>query len=153
MATAQNNAPTPAAPAPASLTFGTDNPSPEVLYIRDYQATAKICSQAMAKFDVLAGDLPTATGRADARARSMQADQELQLVRELHDTVVDGNMTIHPPSVPQVAATLKLADDLTKLSAQEENFNAIVDIFVKAGTAFNGIHEKPLPAKPAAVTV
>lgn len=153
MAHAKKNVPKPAASAPASLMFSADNPSPEVLYIRDYQATAKICSQAMAKFDVLASDLPTAAGRADARARSMQADQELQLVRELHDTVVDGKMAINPPSDTQVAATLKLADDLAKISAQAANFNAIVDIFVKAGTAFNAIHGKPLPTKPAAVTV
>ena len=149
MATVQNNAATAIA---TPLTFSIDNPSPEVLYIRDYKATAKICSQAMAKFDVLAGDLPTAAGRADARARSMQADQELQLVRELHDAVVDGNMAIQPPTEAQVAITLKLADDLSKISAEEARFSAIVDIFVKAGTAFNAIHGKQLPKKPAAVT-
>lgn len=137
----------------ATMKFSTDAPSPEVRYIRNYKATARICAQAMAKFDVLAGDLPTAAGRADARARSMQADQELQVVRELHDTVVDGNMAINPPSALQVAATLKLMDDLAKLSAQEENFPAIVDIFVKAGTAFNAVHGKQLPTKPAAMQV
>lgn len=137
----------------ATLKFSTDAPSPEVRYIRNYKATARICAQAKAKFGVLAGDLPTAAGRADARARSMQADQELQVVRELHDTVVDGDMAINPPSAPQVAATLKLMDDLAKLSAQEANFLAIVDIFVEAGTAFNAIHGKQLPKKPAAMQV
>lgn len=153
MTTAKRSAPIAAAAASSALTFSADNTSPEMRYIRNYRATAKICAQAMAKFDVLAGDRPTVAGRADARARSMQADQELQLVRELHDTVVDGHMTIHPPSAQQVADTLQLADQLAQLSAQESHFDGIVHIFVKAATAFNAIHGMPLPDKPKSVGV
>jgi hypothetical protein len=135
------------------LTFGDDNPSPEVLYMRVYRATARICAQAMAKFDVLAVDWPTAAGRADARARSLQADQELELARSLHDTVVDGHMTIHPPTAQQVATTLKLADDLAKISAEVKNFSTIVSILVKAVDAFNAIHGKPPAGKPVVPAV
>jgi hypothetical protein len=149
MAKAKNDNPPPVPPPPATLTFGDDNPSPEVLYIRAFRATAKICAQAMAMFKVLAEDATTAAARADARARRMQAEQELELVRALHDTVVDGDMTIHPPTAQQVAATLQLADDLAKISAEVKNFSAIVQIFEDVGTAFNAIHGKPLPAKPA----
>ncbi|CAG9932718.1 hypothetical protein [Candidatus Nitrotoga arctica] len=153
MVTDNKNSPIPAAPEPVFLAFSTDGASPEELYFRAFLATVKICSRAKAKFNVLAVDRLTSAGRADARARSMQAVQELHLVEELSGAVTDGKMAINPPSAIQVANTESLADDLAKLSAQEANFNAIVNIFVEAGTAFNVIHGKPLPRKPTSITV
>lgn len=156
MSNTQNNVATSTTTPPPSarMDFDTDNLSPEALYIRDYQATVKICAQAMAKFDVLAADSLTAADRADARARSMQADQQLQLIQELHDAVVDGSMTIEPPTTDQVDATLALADQLAKISAQEANFGVIVNIFEEALSEFNQIHgNQQLAAVPNPATV
>jgi hypothetical protein len=120
--------------------------SPEMRYVRAYNATVKSLTQAAALFDVISQDGPTAAIRNDARARSTEALLDLELIKDQHDAVMVGDAGINPPSAEQVQRTIAIATELAEITAAEMRFTAILNLFTEAVDAINKIHAAGAPA-------
>jgi hypothetical protein len=114
--------------------------TPEMRYVRAYNATVHSLTTAAAKFDVISQDGETAAVRNEARAKSLEALLELQLAKDQHDAIMLGQTSINPPSAEQVAHTIAIAAALAEIAASEKKFAAILGLFKAAVDAIGEIH-------------
>jgi hypothetical protein len=123
-----------------------DPDTPQMRYVRAFNATVDVLTRAAALFDVISQDGSTASLRNDARAKSTEALLDLELVRDQHDAVMAGNAAINAPSPAQVQRTIDIATELAQTTASEKKFAAILKLFTQAVDAINAIHGAGAPA-------
>ena len=120
--------------------------TPEMHYVRAYNATVDALTRAAALFHLISQDGLTTAIRNEARAKSMEALLELELIKDQHDAVMAGQAGINPPSAAQVQRTIVIAQELAAITAAEKKFAAILNFFTEAVNAINATHAAGAPA-------
>lgn len=115
--------------------------TPEMNYVKVYNACIDVLIKAGAKFDVIAHDASTQAMRDDARAQSLTMLQELQLAKDRHSAWLDGTGPgIRAPDRDEVSEARGLVDDLAQVLAQEARFGALVDTATEAVDLLHHMH-------------
>lgn len=115
-------------------------PNEALHYLQDYFATVDLIGDALGKFELLASDAQTASNRSLYRAKALEAQRDLELLKNMRRAFLNEQAGINPPSEAAVKNAEKLAQDLAKILVQEANAKAIIDIASKGMDAFSQIH-------------
>jgi hypothetical protein len=111
-----------------------------LLYLQDYFATVDLISEALSKYQILATDAQTASSRSFFRARALEADRDLELLKNQRRAFLREESAINPPTEDAVEEAEKRARDLAAILAKEKNSQIILDLASKGLAAFNEIH-------------
>lgn len=115
-------------------------PEEALLYLQDYFAAVDLVGEALGKYELLASDAQTASARSHYRAKSLEAQRDLELLKNKRRAFLNEEGGINPPSKTTVQAAVKLAEDLAKILAKEANASAIIELAAKGLDAFNKVH-------------
>lgn len=115
-------------------------PDEQRLYLEDYFATDHLLTTAIAKFETLIDDATTAAERSRYRAQALDAQRQVELLRNKLRAFLDDQAPINPPSMATVEKAKKLAEELAKTGAKEAQGEAIIAMVVSGLDAFNKIH-------------
>jgi hypothetical protein len=108
-----------------------------VLYLQDYFATVDLVSDALSKFESLASGASTAETRSMFRARALEAERDLELLKNKRRAFLNGQAAIEPPSPQIVTEAENRARELGAIMAKESKAKAIFDLAAKGLDAFN----------------
>jgi hypothetical protein len=115
--------------------------TPEMKYVKAYNACIDVLIKAGVKFDVIAHDASAQVMRDKARARSLDMDRELQLAKDRHSAWLDGTgPAISAPDADKVARAKELAEEVSTILAQEQEFSALVDTATEAIDMLHQMH-------------
>lgn len=115
-------------------------PDEALRYLQDYFATVDLIGEALGKYELLATDASSASARSLYRAKSLEAQRDLELLKNKRRAFLNEEAGINPPSDAAVKKAEKLAQYLATILASEANASAIIDIATKGMDAFNKIH-------------
>lgn len=110
-----------------------------LLYLQDYFATVDLISEALSKYQILTTDAQTASSRSFFRARALEAERDLELLKNRRRAFLREESAINPPTDEAVKEAEKRASDLAAILAKEKNAQAILDLASKGLAAFNKI--------------
>ncbi len=108
-------------------------------FLRLYFATVDLLIDAQEKYQRLAKESTTTSGRSEFRARALEAERDLELMKNQRRAFMNNQLAINPPSAEVVQKTKELAEELTKIMAKEAKAAAIIDIAVQGLNAFNQV--------------
>ncbi len=115
-------------------------PEEALRYLQQYFATVDLITEALGKYETLATDAVTASGRSAFRAQALEAQRDLELLKNKRRAFLADEGAIKPPS----EATVKDAEDrataLAKILADEAHATAVITLATKGLDAFNKIH-------------
>lgn len=128
-----------------------DNCTPDeaILYLQDYFATVDLVSDALSKYESLASDASTAETRSIFRARALEAERDLELLKNKRRAFLNGQGAIEPPSAQTVTEAENRAKELSAIMAKAAKAKAIFDLTAKGLDAFNKL-SATVTGKPAA---
>ena len=109
-------------------------------YLSDYFATVDLITEALGKFEVLATDATTASTRSEFRAKALEAQRDLELLKNQRRAFLADEAAIKPPSQKVVDAAVARAKELAEIVADEAKATAIIGLITKGLSAFNQIH-------------
>ena len=120
-----------------------DDCSPEeaLRFIQLYFATVDVLNEALEKYKRLATESTTTSSRSEYRALALEAERDLELLKNQRRAFLDGNKGIDPPSQATVDATKALAARLAKIIAKDAKADAIIAIARQGLEAFNKVTE------------
>lgn len=102
-----------------------------------YFATVDVLTEAHEKFRRLSEEATTTSGRSEFRARALEAERDLELLKNQRRAFLDGKLAINPPSADVVAGSKTLATDLAKIVAKNAKANVIIALATQGLDAFN----------------
>ncbi|HET9645572.1 MAG TPA: hypothetical protein VFP68_19945 [Burkholderiaceae bacterium] len=108
-------------------------------YLQDYFATVDLISEALGKYDVLATDAQTAASRSLFRAKALEAQRDLELLKNKRRAFLNEEAAIRPPSETTLKEAEARATELAAILAKEANAEAIINLATKGLDAFNKI--------------
>jgi hypothetical protein len=108
-------------------------------FIKLYFATVELLLDAMDKYQRLSVESTSSSSRSRFRALALEAERDLELLKNHRRAFIDAGMPIKPPSTQAVNKTKKLAADLAKIVAKDAQANAIIAIATKGLDAFNKV--------------
>lgn len=114
-------------------------PEEALRYISMYFATVDLVSEALGKFQTLALDATTVSQRSLYRAKALEAERDLELLKNQRRAFLQEEAAIRPPSEAVVAESEKRAEELARVAAKEGKASAIVDLLATGVTAFDGL--------------
>lgn len=114
-------------------------PDEALRYVQDYFATVDLIAEALGKYEVLATDAQTASSRSIFRAKALEAQRDLELLKNRRRAFLNDEAAINPPSEETVQQAEQRAKDLAAVLANEANAAAILDLATKGISAFNRI--------------
>lgn len=109
-------------------------------YVQDYFATVDLIGEALGKYEVLATDAQTASARSLYRAKALEAQRDLELLKNKRRAFLNEESAIEPPTEATVKEAEKCAQALAAILASEANAAAIIDLATKGFSVFNKIH-------------
>ena len=110
------------------------------LYMDDYFATDHLLTTAIGKFETLTDDATIAAERNPYRAQAIEAERQVELLRNKLRAFLDNEAAINPPSMETVEKAKRLAEKLGKTAAKEAKGEAIIAMVANGLDAFNKIH-------------
>jgi len=111
-----------------------------VLYLKDYFATVDIINEALGKYETLAVNATTVADRSNFRALALEADRDLELLKNRRLAFLAGDAKVQPPTQAQVDKAQALSEQLAKIAAKEAQAKAIIKIATDGLNAFNKLH-------------
>src|ERR1700738_3650597 len=111
-----------------------------VRYLKEYFATVDIVNEALGKYDTLATNAITVADRSRFRALALEADRDLELLKNQRLAFLTQDATVQPPSQAEVDKAQGLADELAALVAEESQAKAIIKIATDGLNAFNQLN-------------
>ena len=115
-------------------------PEETVRYFKDYFATVDIINEALGKYETLAVNATTVAERSNFRALALEADRDLELLKNRRLAFLTGGAEVSPPSQAQVEKAQELSEKVAKLAAKEAQAKAIIKIATDGLNAFNKLH-------------
>jgi hypothetical protein len=109
-------------------------------YLQHYFATVDLIAEALGKYEVLATDASTAAARSSFRAQALEAERDLELLKNQRRAFLAEEAAIKPPSDAAVATAEERTASLAEILAKEANSAAIIALATKGLAAFNKIH-------------
>jgi hypothetical protein len=109
-------------------------------YLQQYFATVDLIAEALGKYEVLATDAPSAAQRSEFRAKALEAQRDLELLKNQRRAFLADEAAIKPPSEATVDEAEKRTAALAQILAKEANASAIIGLATKGLAAFNKIH-------------
>jgi hypothetical protein len=104
-----------------------------------YFATVDVLTEAQDKFRRLSVESTTTSGRSQFRARALEAERDLELLKNQRRAFMDSKLAINPPSADVVARSKTLAAALAKVVAKDAKANDIIDLARQGLDAFNQV--------------
>lgn len=118
-----------------------DRCSPEeiVAYTDAYFAAVDLVNEALFKFDLLARLADNAEDRSFFRAKSLEAQRDVELLKNQRRAFNVGDGAINPPSMNEVDAAQRRTAALSAVQADEAHAKTILALFDEGLKAFNAI--------------
>ncbi len=101
-------------------------PEEALRYLSVYFATVDLVSEALGKFQILAADATTVSQRSLYRAKALEAERDLELLKNQRRAFLQEEAAIRPPSEAVVAESEKRAGALAKMAAKEIRIGQVV---------------------------
>jgi len=108
-------------------------------FFQIYFATVDVLTEAQEKFRRLSVESTTTSGRSEFRARALEAERDLELLKNQRRAFMANQLAINPPSAEVVASIKALAADLAKIVAKGAKANAIISLAKQGLDAFNKV--------------
>lgn len=109
-------------------------------YVQQYFATVDLIAEALGKYEILATDALSAAARSTFRARALEAQRDLELLKNQRRAFLADQAAIKPPSAATVAEAEQRTAALAQILAKEANASSIITTATKGLAAFNKIH-------------
>ena len=109
-------------PAEASVDFrkrSACTPEEALRYLSVYFATVDLVSEALGKFQILAADATTVSQRSLYRAKALETERDLELLKNQRRAFLQEEAAIRPPSEAVVTESEKRAQALAHVVAKE----------------------------------
>lgn len=113
-------------------------PEEALRYLSMYFATVDLVSEALGKFQTLAADASTVSQRSLYRAKALEAERDLELLKNQRRAFLQEEAAIRPPSQAMVAESEKRAQSLANTAAKESKAQAIIRLL---GSGIQALHE------------
>ena len=114
-------------------------PEEALRYISMYFATVDLVSEALGKFQTLATDATTVSQRSLYRAKALEAERDLELLKNQRRAFLQEEAAIRPPSEAVVAESESRAQALALVTASEGKFNSILKTLAEGLRVFEGV--------------
>lgn len=108
-------------------------------FIHLYFATVDVLIEALEKYNRLAIESTTSSGRSQYRALALETERDLELLKNQRRAFLSNDKAINPPSKETVEASKLLAANLAKIVAKDAKANAIIALATQALDAFNKV--------------
>ena len=112
------------------------SPDEALLYLDVYFATNDLLTTALAKYERLIIEAKSSADRSLYRAEALNAERELELLRNKRRSFLADEASIKPPSQQTVDKAVALAKTLAETAATQAQGQAIIDIVAKGLDAF-----------------
>lgn len=109
-------------------------------YLQVYFATVDLVSEALGKFQVLATDATTVNQRSLYRAKVLEAERDLELLKNQRRAFLQDEAAILPPSESVVMEAEAHAHRLARLAAKEAKASQLMSLLNQGLAAFNSLH-------------
>jgi hypothetical protein len=110
-------------------------------YFTMYFDTVDLLTDAKYKYAQLEKVAASVSKASDYRALALEAERNLELLKNRRRKFMENRLPINPPDQPLVDKTKELAAALASLLAKEAQASAIIDIAIKGLDAFNKVSE------------
>jgi hypothetical protein len=118
-------------------------PQEALLYIQFYFATVDSLNRALSKFETLERNAVTIAAASKFRALALEADRDLELLKNQRIAFLAGKASISPPTQEQVDDAIALSERIAKLAATAKQADAIIEIAAGVLNAFNELSAPP----------
>lgn len=115
------------------------SPDEIVRYTDDYFATMDSANEAAFKFDILAKLANSPSDRSLYRAKALEAQRDVEMLRNQRRAFNAGNGAINPPSDEEVATAVERSKKLADTQAEIASADAILKLFNDTMAAFGKI--------------
>jgi hypothetical protein len=115
-------------------------PEEALRYLSVYFATVDLVSEALGKFQILATDATTVSQRSLYRAKALEAERDLELLKNQRRAFLQEEAAIRPPSEAVLAESEKRAQALAKVVAKEAKTSSVLKLLQEGLCAFNHLH-------------
>lgn len=109
-------------------------------YMRVYHATVNVLANAVVVFDARAKTDPDEGQRALARAQSLEATRDLELLSSELMAFLNGEAPVRAPSAQELAAAQVMAQKVADLQAAQAKVEAIVGVVAEALQVFKALN-------------
>ncbi len=116
-------------------------PEEALRYISMYFATVDLVSEALGKFQTLATDATTVSQRSLYRAKALEAERDLELLKNQRRAFLQEEAAIRPPSEAVVAESEGRAQALAVVAAKESMAGAVLVLLDAGLLAFCNVHD------------
>lgn len=111
-------------------------PEEALLYLSVYFATVDLVSEALGKFQILAADATTVSQRSLYRAKALEAERDLELLKNQRRAFLQEEAAIRPPSDRLVTESERRALALAQVMATEAKFGSMIKLLEDGTRAF-----------------
>lgn len=115
-------------------------PEEALRYISMYFATVDLVSEALGKFQTLALDANTVSQRSLYRAKALEAERDLELLKNQRRAFLQEEAAIRPPSEAVVAESEGRAQALAKVATKEAKAASLIQLLTDGLAAFDKLH-------------
>lgn len=112
------------------------SPAEALLYLDVYFATNDLLTTALAKYERLIIDATSSADRSLYRAEALQAERELEMLRNKRRSFLADEASIKPPSKATVDKAVALAQKLAETAAKQAQGAAVIEMVAKGLEAF-----------------
>lgn len=116
-------------------------PEEALRYLQVYFATVDLVSEALGKFQILASDATTVSQRSLYRAKALEAERDLELLKNQRRAFLQEESAIRPPSEAVVLESEERAQALAKVVARESKINQMLGLLTEGIEAFNRLQK------------
>jgi len=102
-------------------------------------ATVDTLTEAQEKFRRLSVEAATPSARSDFRARALEAERALELLKNQRRAFLDNTLAIRPPSAAVVARSQALAAELARTAARQNKASTLIALAQQALQAFAAV--------------
>lgn len=106
-------------------------------YLSVYFATVDLVSEALGKFQILAADATTVSQRSLYRAKALEAERDLELLKNQRRAFLQEEAAIRPPSEAVVAESEGRAQALARVVAKEAKAAVVLKLLTEGVDAFS----------------
>ena len=105
-------------------------------YLQLYFATVDLVSEALGKFQILAVDATTVSQRSLYRAKALEAERDLELLKNQRRAFLQEEAAIRPPSEATVREAEERAQKLAEVVATEAKAGAVINLVTQGMQVF-----------------
>lgn len=117
-------------------------PEEALRYLSVYFATVDLVSEALGKFQILAADATTVSQRSLYRAKALEAERDLELLKNQRRAFLQEEAAIRPPSEAVVMESERRAQALAQIAAKEAKSAALMKLLSEGLDAFEGLGKR-----------